>query len=225
MRRAASASRTTPAACCAHLRGEQVGDAKLGDDAHQHCLHAERIGVGQLGEVARAHHDLDFRQPPPQLAVASDRVGEAEMDRVENGVGQVGAAFLLHLLDRAQQRAQAARPGGNQHRSGADLVRDPQGLGFQAQQKIGAGLAPAQQLVLVHRVHADPIAGGVQRAHCLFQVRKRRLRQAAQVYHVGAGLRSRRAHAARIASMSRSGASTISAKMRTSCRLRSSGAP
>ena len=54
------------------------------------------IGLGQLGEIARAHHHLRVGHEPPRLDVAFQRSCEAELDRIEHGIENEG-----NILGRA----------------------------------------------------------------------------------------------------------------------------
>ena len=58
----------------------------------------------------------------------------------------------------------------------------------EAQQKIGAGLAAAQQLVGVGGIDADLVALLLQRGDGLLEMRERRVRQATEIDHIGAAL-------------------------------------
>ena len=95
----------------AHLHGEHVADLKLRADAEEGCGDAERVGIGQLGEIAGAHQDLDLRASVRlQLGIAEQRCGEAEMDRVEHRVGDEGEAARLRRFDGREQRIEVAGP-------------------------------------------------------------------------------------------------------------------
>ena len=56
---------------------------------------------------------------------------------------------------------------------------------MQAQQVIGARFCAAQQLIVFQGIDTDLVTGAMQGLHGLFQVRERRIRQAADVNHVG----------------------------------------
>ena len=66
------------------------------------------------------------------------------------------------------------------------MVRDAKRVLVEAEQKIGAGLAAAQQLVGVGGVDADLVALLLQRLDGFLQMRKGRVRQTAEVDHIGA---------------------------------------
>ena len=85
----------------ADLHDEHVADRKLGADAHQEGGQTQRVGLGQFGEVAGAHQHLDPRHHAAKGGVALDRGGEAEMDRLQHGIGDIGAARRLHPLGGA----------------------------------------------------------------------------------------------------------------------------
>ena len=83
--------------------------------------------------------------------------------------------------------AQVAVVGGNEHGGGAGIARDVERMLGETQQEGGARLGAAPQLVGHGRVDADLEAGGLELAHGILEVRKRRVRQAAEIDHVRAG--------------------------------------
>ena len=121
-----------------------------------------------------------------QALVAAQRGEQAEGDGVEDGVGEEGPAQALHVQDGCVERGLVGRFARDQHRGGGDLVGDPQAVGGQAQQEVGAGAPAAQQLLRIERIHRHHQALGLERADAVFQVREGRRRQAADVDHVGA---------------------------------------
>ena len=139
MRRASSASRTARAAMGADLDHQDVADRELGDHAHQRHGDAGRVGVGELGEVADAHQDLDLGQAPTQLVIADDRVREPEMDRVEDRVGEERPAGREQPLAHGDQAVEIAVPGRDHHRHRAVSSRQIQRVLRQAEQEVGTG--------------------------------------------------------------------------------------
>ncbi len=171
----------------ADLHAEHVADAKLGADAEEQGRDAERIGVGQLGEVARAHQDFHFRPEPPELSIAKERGGEAEMDGIEDRIGEIAEPPRLGGIDRPQQRIEVAGNCRDEDRHGAALVGYRKRRFRQAEQKVRAGPVAAPELVRIGGVHADPKTLELQRANRFFEMRERRIGQAAEIDHVGAG--------------------------------------
>ena len=68
----------------------------------EHHVDAGRVDVGQLGQVADAHHHLGVRVAAPHFEVAAERRGEAEADRLEDRVDAKRHAARGQRLDRAR---------------------------------------------------------------------------------------------------------------------------
>ena len=73
----------------AHLHDEHVLDVKLGGDAEQNRGDAARVGVGQLGQIARAHQHLCAGPLASHLSIALKRRHETEIDGIEHGIDEV----------------------------------------------------------------------------------------------------------------------------------------
>ena len=127
------------AAMRADLDHQDIADRQLGDHAHQGHGDAGRVGVGELGEVAHAHQHLDLGQAPAQLVIAHDRGREAEMDRVEDRVGQERPAGRAQPLAGSDQAVQLAVAGRDQHRHGVGLEGEVERVLVQAEQEVRPG--------------------------------------------------------------------------------------
>ena len=57
---------------------------KLRTDSEQQRRDADGIGVGQFRQVACAHQHFRIGQTRAHFAIARERLGEAEMDGVDN---------------------------------------------------------------------------------------------------------------------------------------------
>ena len=125
-------------------------------------------------------------QRASQGVIADDRIGEAEVDRIEDRIGEEAPAASLERGDGALERREVLRLARDQDRRRGHLVGDPQRVLAQAEEIVGARPARAHQLVGVEGVRADLEAERSQVDDRLLQVRKRRRRQAAEVDHVGA---------------------------------------
>ena len=131
----------------AHLHHEHVLDVQLRGDAEQHGGDAGRVGVGELGEIAGAEQHLGIGPVAPDLRVALERFHESEIDGIEHGVGEIGTTFLVERVHGAIERGKIAMILRDQHRRGFDLVGDVQRVFVEAQEKVGACLAAAQELI------------------------------------------------------------------------------
>jgi hypothetical protein len=67
------------------------------------------------------------------------------------------------------------------------IIGDVEAVFVEAQKKIGPGDGAAAQFVMVEGIDADADARLLQRPHGVFEMRKRRVRQAAKIDHIGAG--------------------------------------
>ena len=110
----------------ADLDHQDIADRELGDHAHQRHGDPGRVRVGELGEVADAHQDLDLGQTPAQLVIADDRVREPEMDRVQDRVGEERPAGREQPLAHGDQAVEIAVARGDHHRHRCRLVRQIQ---------------------------------------------------------------------------------------------------
>ena len=71
---------------------------------------------------------------------------------------------------------------------GGHLVGDVQPRLIEAEQVVGPGLSAAQEFVRVGRIDADLVAIRLQRLHRVFEMGKRRIRQAAEIDHIRAAM-------------------------------------
>ncbi len=92
----------TPAVA-ADLGRQHRGDVQFRCDAEQQRVHAEGVGVRELGEVADAHHDRRGGIALAQLAITQHRVGESVVDGIEDRVGEVRPAARRIALDCAAE--------------------------------------------------------------------------------------------------------------------------
>ena len=170
----------------ADLDDEHRRELELGGDPEEERVHADRVRMRQLGHVTDAHHDRRVRPRAPQGVEARQRIGEPEMDRIEDRVGEITPAASREAIDRALERREILLVARDEHRGRVDLVGDPQRALAQAEQIVGAGAAGAQQLLRLQRIGADPEADRPQMRDRLLEMREWRGGQAAEVDHVGA---------------------------------------
>ena len=173
----------------ADLHHEHVPDAELRGDAEKHGGGPCGVGVGQLGEIAGAEKDLALRPCAPEVRVTLERGHEAEIDRIEDGVGEIGAALFVERVHGAIERGHVAMILGDQHRRRGHLIGDMQRLLVEAEQIVGARLASAQQLVRVRGIDARRVAVLLECANRLLEMGKGRVGQAAEIDHIGALVR------------------------------------
>ena len=99
---------------------------KLRGNAEQHGGDAGGVGVGELGEIAGAEQQLGLGPVAAHLRVALERLHEAEIDGIENRVGEKSAAFSVERVHGAVERGKIAVLLGDQHRRRFDLIGDGQ---------------------------------------------------------------------------------------------------
>ena len=105
----------------ADLRGQDRGGTQLDADAEQQRVDAAGVGLGQLGQVADAHHDRRRG-----IALAQPLVAHSDASR-PNGIGsrigsaKIAAAAALHQFDRLV----AARPRRRSRAASAPASRPP----------------------------------------------------------------------------------------------------
>ncbi len=160
---------------------EHAGDVEFRDQAEQQGVDAGGVRLGQLGQVADPHHDVDIGITPAQGAVADDGVGKTEVNGIEDAVGDEFPALRRTGVDGAVQRVEVSVRLRDQHRRGRHLFGDPERAFLKAQQVIGIGPAAAQEFVVFKRIDADPVAFLMQGTDRFLQVREGGVRQAAEV--------------------------------------------
>ncbi len=93
-------------------------DANLLADTNQCDVHAGRVDVGQLGQVADSHHHLRIRESSTGFEVAAEGGGKAEADRLQDRVHSETDTVPVQVLDRLIQTFK-----------GANLIRNDDDLG------------------------------------------------------------------------------------------------
>ena len=161
-----------PAAMRADLDHQDVADRQLRDHAHERHGDAGGVGVGELGEVAHPHQHLGLGQAAPQLVVAHDRGREAEMDRVEDRVGEERPARRSSRSQAGDQAVELAVAGRDQHRHGIGLEGEVERVLVQAEQEVRPGPRPRRSSSPDRRIDADQPALRLERLHGLLQVRE-----------------------------------------------------
>ena len=81
---------------------------ELRADSEQQRRDANRVGIGQLRQVAGAHQHFRVGQVRAHLAIARERLGEAEMDGIDDRVEDGAEASLLRLFSGAIKRGEIA---------------------------------------------------------------------------------------------------------------------
>jgi hypothetical protein len=157
-----------------------------------------------------------------QAVVAHDALRPGRRDRLEDGVGEEGPALSAWLDRRVLARPRSHGVRRDQHRRRRTSSATHRVCSFRRQQVVGAAAPAAQQLGLVDRIDADGVAFGLQLARtAVLEVRRGRLRQAAEVDDVGTVGGQLACAPDDGSSTERRGASTISAKIFTRSAVRS----
>ena len=109
----------------ADLDDQHVPDVQFRGDAKQNGRNANRVGVGQLGEIAGTHQNFSVGALAAHLRVTLERGHEAKMDGIEHGVDQIAPPLGVKRIHGAVERGHVAVILGDQHRRRGDLVGDP----------------------------------------------------------------------------------------------------
>ena len=94
------------------LRRQHAADAQLLAEAEQHDVDAGRVDVGQLGQVADAHHHLGLGIAAAHFEIAAQRGREAEADRLDHRVDAERHAPAGQRLDGASSPSSVAGTSG-----------------------------------------------------------------------------------------------------------------
>jgi hypothetical protein len=148
------------------------------------------VGVGQLGEVADAHHQFGVREAAARLDVAPERRGEPEPDRLQDRVEPVLHPGRAQHIDGAGEAVEVGRRVRDRDHldAGAKLV--PAAGVFDvgavhAEYQFRTGGERGGHLVRVEAVDRDAKAVGFQRADRLADPGPRRARVTPEVDDVG----------------------------------------
>ena len=124
----------------AHLHGEQMTNVQLGAEAQQHGGDAGGIRVGEFGEIARAHHDFGGWLEPAKLDIARERVGEAKVNGIENGIENKVDFSRARLGRGALQRGEIAMRRGDENGNELRALRQNiEAVLVETKHMIGAG--------------------------------------------------------------------------------------
>ncbi len=110
------------------------------------------------------------------------------MDRVEDRVEDRRDPPPVRCLGDAQQRREVARLGRNEDRRCGGVGCEIERVLGQAEHEVGSRPRAARELVGRSRVHADAEPGRFQLPDRILEMPERRIRQAAEIDHVGARL-------------------------------------
>ena len=122
----------------------------------------------------------------PQGVITDNGVGKAEMDRVQDTVGNERLALRHEFIDQPVQGGHVGVLFRYQDGDCSGFFRYPGAALMQAQQVIRARPGSAQQLFILQGIDADLVTRVMQGLDRLFQVRERRIRQAADVDYISA---------------------------------------
>ena len=73
------------------LRRQHAANAQLLAKAQQQHIDRRRVGIGQLGQVADAHHHFGVGIAAADFQIAAQAGGKAEADRLENRIDRAAA--------------------------------------------------------------------------------------------------------------------------------------
>jgi hypothetical protein len=137
------------------LGGQHVADAELLAEAEQQRVDAGGVRLGELGQVADAHEHLGVGVAPADLQVAAEARGEARADRHDDRVDEERLAEPAQVRDGHVEAVEILRRVGDQHRRGAQLLRDVAVVPVEAEDVVHARGVGHEDLVGVERVDAE----------------------------------------------------------------------
>ena len=168
-----------------HRRRQDAPDLQLLAKADEQGVHSGGIDVGQLGQVADAHHHRSLRVAAADLEIAAERRREAEPERLDDRIDPVRDLAAIEAIDR---RLEAVERAG--------LIRDrddfdaPVGglvaiAGVDAQDELGSRRDGLGHLDRVEAVNRDPEADVAQGLDGIADAGPGAPGVAAQIDHVG----------------------------------------
>ena len=172
-----------------HLGGEHRANAELLADGDEHRVHAGRIRSGELRDVADPHHHLGGGPAPPRLGVALQRRGEAESDRLDHRVDEVGDTELRERLERGRDGFQGRAKIGKRNDANAaprEIAGDAEVASVDAQHECRARVDRGANLLGDEAVDAHADARRHELAHDIAERGEGEAWRAADVDVVGA---------------------------------------
>src|SRR5262249_46382572 len=110
-----------------HLGCEHAADADLLAESGEHDVDPGRVHVGQLGQVADAHHQLGIGVSAADLQVATERGREPEGDRLDDRVDAEFDPRGAKLVDSRFKRIEVGRRIRDGDDFGAESLVPPVG--------------------------------------------------------------------------------------------------
>ena len=138
----------------------------------------------EFGQIARPHHDWNFREAFAQGHVTTDRSRKAKVNRIQNGIGKKRNPALERKFHQTTQRIQIGRWAAKQHRGHRILLGNVQGLGRQGQQIIRPGACGQCEVGGIQRVHTDQKVLVFEGPNRRCERLERGLRKTAKINHI-----------------------------------------
>ena len=104
-----------------HLGRQDRPDSHLGAEAEETNIHAGRVDVGELGEIADPHHHLGLGVALADVEIAAEARGETEADRLEDRIEAVGDAGSVEPTDRGLKAFERGGHVGDRHHLAAPV--------------------------------------------------------------------------------------------------------
>ena len=139
----------------------------------------------ELGQIADPHHLRDFGIPAVNLGIAFERGHEAEADRFDDRIDEIGDTRLFQRVECRLEGLESSSEVGNRDDLGAgsaQVVHYFFAVGpVDTQHQLGAGAYRPPNFVGVEGIDAYPPARGSEIPHYLFKRRECKSRSAADV--------------------------------------------
>ena len=164
---------------------QDTSNLELLTEPEQDRVHPGGIHVGQLGQVADAHHHRGLGIAAANFDITAERGREAKADRLEDRVDAKGHALSAEEFDRLIEAFERAGLVGDRDDLDTPLRCTLAVARIHAQDELGAGRAGRGDLRRVEAVDRNPHAAVTERRDGLADPRPRRARLAAEVDQVG----------------------------------------
>ncbi len=138
-----------------HLSGQHRADPDLLAEADQQRRDPGRVGLGQLGQIADSHQHFGPGVAATNLDIAGKRCREAGVDWSQDRVEQVRPLEFLHPGGQPVQAVEVVRVLGDQHRGGAQVLRQIDRIRREAEHVVHTGRVRHPDVLGVERVDAQ----------------------------------------------------------------------
>jgi hypothetical protein len=169
-----------------HLRCQYAPDAEFLAEAEEERVDADTVDFRQLSEIADAHHHLGVGVTASDFEVAAEAGGEAERDRLQDGVDAKRDAGAGEVVDRCVEAFERDWDVGRDDDFDAPVDRGLAIGAVDAEDELGARRRGGSDLAGVEAVDGDAVTGVAERADRVADAEPGAVGLAAHVDEVGA---------------------------------------